>query len=601
MDDASAKRSALEALPSNDYTQIETKNRLHAEAEAATAKVKALANTLIAFELRGLDGEAYDEQRTIAADQAELTMRNTLLEFQAYAREQLRGRQTFHWPVEFPEVFGLGGFDGFVGNPPFITGTAISTRLGVEYKRYLKQVWPHIEGRSDLCVIFMLRAAILCRPCGALGFVGSNTTSETDSRISGPAHLLGNGFTVFRAIKSVPWPGSAAVFICQAHFYNGDWAGRFMLDGKEVDGIDSAFSTYERTPEPFPLLASKKKSFTGTKVYGNGFVLSPSEAESLLLQSRGCREVVKPYLIGKELNDDPQCRPARFIIDFTGLSASEAQRYTPAWRIVEERVREERQSAPEPRMRKIWWQFQRPRIELYRRFKELGFAWVVAATSDMLAFVGIPYSDEHPIVFSHAVNVLTLSGFGEFAVAQGSLHLTWVRRYGSSLKGDFRYTTTDCFENFPLPVHSFLADAVGRRYHDFRSELMQTRQEGLTGTYKRFHDPSEKSQDIAQLREFHVEMDQTVATAYGWSNLDLGHGFHETKQGVRYTLSEPARRTVLDRLLALNHQRYEEEVKDGLHSKKGNAKSARKREGSAAVRRHGPLSRPEPNLFGREK
>ena len=47
---------------------------------------------------------------------------------------------------------------------------------------------------------------------------------------------------------------------------------------------------------------------------------------------------------------------------------------------------------------------------------------------------------------------------------------------------------------------------------------------------------------------------QAVA-AYGWSDLDLGHAFHATKQGERSTLSEPARRTVLDRLLALNHQR----------------------------------------------
>ena len=58
-----------------------------------------------------------------------------------------------------------------------------------------------------------------------------------------------------------------------------------------------------------------------------------------------------------------------------------------------------------------------------------------------------------------------------------------------------------------------------------------------------------------------------VAAAYGWT--DLGHGFHETKQGVRDTISEPARREVLARLLKLNHQRYAEEVKEGLHQKKG--------------------------------
>jgi hypothetical protein len=54
-------------------------------------------------------------------------------------------------------------------------------------------------------------------------------------------------------------------------------------------------------------------------------------------------------------------------------------------------------------------------------------------------------------------------------------------------------------------------------------------------------------------------MDQAVIAAYGWSDLDLGHDFYPIKQGVRYTISESARRIVLDRLLALNHQRHKEE------------------------------------------
>jgi len=43
--------------------------------------------------------------------------------------------------------------------------------------------------------------------------------------------------------------------------------------------------------------------------------------------------------------------------------------------------------------------------------------------------------------------------------------------------------------------------------------------------------------------------------------LDLGHGFHETAQGIRFTVSEAARREILSRLLKLNHERYEEEQK----------------------------------------
>src|SRR5260370_6472619 len=106
---------------------------------------------------------------------------------------------------------------------------------------------------------------------------------------------------------------------------------------------------------------------------------------------------------------------------------------------------------------------------------------------------------------------------------------------------------------------------------------MLTRQEGLTKTYNRFHNPEETAEDILTLRELHKEMDEAVARAYGWDDLDLGHGFHETKQGLRYTISEEARREVLGRLLRLNHERYAEEVAMGLHEKgvkKGNGKKS---------------------------
>jgi hypothetical protein len=55
----------------------------------------------------------------------------------------------------------------------------------------------------------------------------------------------------------------------------------------------------------------------------------------------------------------------------------------------------------------------------------------------------------------------------------------------------------------------------------------------------------------------------------------LCHGYHETKQGERYTISESARRTVLDRLLALNHRRYEEVVRDGMDKKRGRSRQQR--------------------------
>jgi hypothetical protein len=133
---------------------------------------------------------------------------------------------------------------------------------------------------------------------------------------------------------------------------------------------------------------------------------------------------------------------------------------------------------------------------------------------------------------------------------------------------DTRYNPTDCFETFAFPEVLLTIEAIGERFYTFRSGIMLNRQEGLTKTYNRFHNPDETAADIQKLRDLHIEMDHAVAAAYGWTDLDPGHGFHETKQGLRFTISESARREVLARLLKLNHERYAEEVARGLHNKK---------------------------------
>ena len=43
--------------------------------------------------------------------------------------------------------------------------------------------------------------------------------------------------------------------------------------------------------------------------------------------------------------------------------------------------------------------------------------------------------------------------------------------------------------------------------------------EGLTKTYNRFHNPKERSPEIAELRTLHTSMDRAVLDAYGWTDI----------------------------------------------------------------------------------
>ena len=231
------------------------------------------------------------------------------------------------------------------------------------------------------------------------------------------------------------------------------------------------------------------------------------------------------------------------------------------------------------RTRERWWLFERPRDELYAAIGEAEQVLVCSEVTKYLAFCYVPTSS----IFAANLDIFPYAGYDTFAVVQSSLHDAWARFYSAHLETRLKYSPGNAYETFAFPILAPPLGNLGSLYHECRREIMLTRQQGLTKTYNRFHAAGEKSEDIARLRALHVEMDEAVAAAYAWNDLDLGHGFHDTKQGVRFTINESARRTVLDRLLALNHQRYEEEVRAGLHEKNAKGKGIDQRGRKKAV------------------
>jgi hypothetical protein len=234
-------------------------------------------------------------------------------------------------------------------------------------------------------------------------------------------------------------------------------------------------------------------------------------------------------------------------------------------------------------------------------------------------------------VYAHRLIVFSETSQAFMASIQSSLHDNWTEFLSYSLEDRRCYAPADCFETFPFPtalldsaasdpVHAATRqslEAIGERYHQFRAELMVGNNEGLTSTYNRFHNPAETSNELLELRRLHGEMDQSVLAAYGWSDVSTTCGFgldyldleeeaqlpEELQERIdsgelffwdahdaldfqgqlqaygsitgrrklpwRYRWPDAVRDDVLARLLALNAERYAEEVALGLHSKGG--------------------------------
>lgn len=602
-------RSILREMPIRDIRDVKAMAHLDADARRRLEVPECIADALV--------GEVFASGRNRAA------LENTLASLTIQAGEVVEGdknvlalmrrrsiaalstdlpadkpaRRPFHWPLEFPEVFERqrGGFDGIVGNPPFLGGKRITGVAGDVYRDWLiAHIAEGRRGSADLVAYFFLRAWSLLRDGGGYGLLAVNTITEGDTRQVGLEAMVSAGAVIHAAYPNEPWPGEAAVITSRVHVHKGEWRGERSLLGHPAPFI-SAFLSAREEWSPRRLKANEGRVFIGSYVLGMGFVLSSDEARRMLDTDPRNAEVIFPYINGDDLNSDPEQKPSRWVICFWDWSEEKARTYREPWRWIEERVKPERQRrdengkyvlrAPLPER---WWQFGDKRPALYHaighghHFEKHPEGWALGRCSaDQV--VGTTLTSKHR-VFSVLRNnvvydqtIVVFSSAKAYALLNSAVHLVWASARGGSLETRPRYIQTDCFETFPLPV-SF-QDEPNAEIDDFSKQLnlgrlnvMRANGIGLTKLYNLFHANTVGDSRIEELRALHREIDVAAVRLYGWEDLDLGHGFHEVpylpeNDRIRFTVSELARVELLQRLSELNRQRYEEEVAQGLHAK----------------------------------
>jgi hypothetical protein len=557
IDEAQKNREMLEVMPSNTPEQITAKATLYVEAEEAVAKLRAAADVLVAVELKGLKGKAYEAERETAADHLMAYWAKGVNELEGFAQQKLATQRCFHWALAFPEVSVRSGFDAIIGNPPYRHGSRISTDYGSEYARYLVSQNAEVKGTSDLAVYFLRRTVQLLRDGGQLGLVTTKSIAEGDNKKSGLGWLLkSNRITIHNTLPEIEWPGVADLRVAVLHACLGAWGGARYINNSYVEGIDESLESATASKIIWALPSNSDICFKGSELLGEGFILDEGTATRLLESQANAADVVKPLVNGKEFASMPIFKPTRWVIDFGERDEVEARGYTKPFEIVEKLVKPERQNDNRPARRERYWRFGEIAKGLYEKLANCDFAIARLFTGEYWFW---DYLRPGP-VFTNGLVIVADAKQETFAVLTSAFHEVWAEMEASSLVTRFRYTPSRCFETFPFPSYSAQICDLGQQYHAYRGQLMMDEDQGLTLIYKRFHNPEEQAQRIAGLRQLQREVDVAVATTYGWQDLDLGHGFHETKQGIRFTISEYAKRQVLDRLLVLNHQRHAEEA-----------------------------------------
>ena len=390
LDQAVTLRQELLALADHDDPVAQgEKRRLFDFAQQAIERVRVVADACVgAFFAEAKDAarEKERKRRLALVEQWLGGDEGAGAEVAELAREAREKLHPVHWWIEFPEVFfeerpdplqggavnGAALMEGVVGNPPFGGKNTIIDGHPDGYLDWLKIVSPGAHGNADLSAHFFRRASGLLGEHGAMGLIATNTIAQGDTRTTGLAALVREGWELYDATDSMPWPvKGAAVTVSIVHAAHGRVRGLTgkRLGGVEVPALNTRLRAKPEREDPKPLAANANFSFQGSIVLGMGFTLTPEEREALVAKDTRNAERIFPYLGGEEVNTSPTQSFDRYVISFGQMSLEEAERWPDLIRIVREKVKPERDklkdNADGSDYKARWWQFGKLRNTLY--------------------------------------------------------------------------------------------------------------------------------------------------------------------------------------------------------------------------------------------
>jgi len=416
---------------------------------------------------------------------------------------------------EWPEA------DVIVGNPPFLGGGFLRSRLGNDYVEALFRVYgDSLPNFSDLCCYWFEQARSMiadgrARRVGLLATQGIR--GGANRRVLERIKETGD---IFLAHSDRPWIlDGAAVHVSIVGFDDGSEVTR-MLDGQKAPRINPNLTGGVDLTKAQRLKDNLSVCFMGPSPKAP-FDIPADLARRMVMapvnpNGRPNSDVVRPVASAIDLVQRPR---GFWTIDFPpGTTEKQAAMYEAPFEYVKKHVLPVRLTRRDD-YRGQWWQYARPRPEM----REMLFG--------LSRYIATPHYSKHRLFVWVTSDVLCNQGTLVFArdddyffgVLHSRVHEVWARATGTQLReaeSGFRYTPTTCFETFALPHTSSEGQAaVGAAAR----ELDQFRQKWLNAPEDKRLRKSEKrtltklyNERPTWLANAHRELDEAVFAAYGW-------------------------------------------------------------------------------------
>ncbi len=502
-----------------------------------------------------------------------IEVKNAVLTWDGYPLPQVvDGKETYPNPKR--PTWPAAEF--IVGNPPFIGGKDIRSRLGDAPTEALWAAHQHMNESADFVMYWWDRAAEILAakgtPTRRFGFVTTNSiTQEFSGRVIKNRMEGKNPISLLMAIPDHPWTKStkeaAAVRIAMTVAGQGEHKGqlretvreeRLDTDQPEVEfsdqigNINRDLTIGTDITRLVALRSNEGMSFRGMTFMGAGFVLPPSAANEL---SKNPKEgaVIVPYISGRDMTT--RIRGVS-IIDLYGWSLDKVRSELPrVYQHLLSTVKPVRERDRRASYRERWWIFAEPRSEFREAVKDCSryIATSQTAKHRVFQFLNKLWLPDQTLV------LITSDDSYVLGLLSSHHHVIWSIRAGGWLGvgNDPRYSNSRTFDPFPFPSPGDLLKAkiraVAEELDAFRKErqkehphLTLTQMYNVLEKLKANNELDEDDERIKNegliliLKELHEKLDALVFEAYGWPT----------------TLSDEQ---ILEKLVALNHERAEEE------------------------------------------
>ncbi len=447
--------------------------------------------------------------------------------------------------------------DFIVGNPPFIGNKRMREALGDGYVEALRAAWPDVPESSDFVMYWWQRAArqVAAGQARRMGLITTNSLTMVFNRRVVQAALAA-GTHLEMAIADHPWvdsAGNAAVRIAMTVLAAGSGEGELLTvtDEQPAEHGESAVTLAAQsglihadltvganTANLKALQANKGLACPGVQLSGQGFLLSPSDAEAM--RAAGSGALVKRYFTGRDLM---QAMREQYVLDTLGFDSQALRDAHPvAYQWLYDKVKPEREAKRSTTPDSIeyaerWWLFSKPRPKFRQSLTGLSRFLVTSRTARHRIF----QFTESSSLPETKVLIVALDDAYFLGVLQSSTHIVFANQTGGWLGvgNDSTYNHSDCFEKFPFPGNDTgLTSELRQRIAALAEQIDQHRKRvlapaaghaglTLTGLYNVLAALREgraltaKEQAIhtqglvGVLRELHDELDAAVRAAYG--------------------------------------------------------------------------------------